>query len=130
MAEGKDQPSPWGQLRNQIYLGSEAFVAGMQRRLSPDKDLSEIPVAQRRPPAKPLNHFARTYRDRDEAIRKAFDSGGYGLKAIQACAGPRYVRLDFPVSLAPSVSAQPCGVRLRLHRPRPPCGPANTAGPQ
>ena len=50
--------------------------------------------------------------------------------ASQACAGHQYVRRGFPVSLAPSVSAQPCGVRLRLHRPRPPCGPANTAGPQ
>lgn len=94
VAEGKHQPSPWGQLRNQIYLGNDAFVASMQRRLSPDKDLSEIPAAQRRPPAKPLNHYARTYRDRDEAIREAFDSGGYGLKAIGEHFGLHYSRVS------------------------------------
>ncbi len=38
-----------------------------------------------------------------------------------ACAGPQYARRDIQVSLAPSVTAQLCDVRLRLHRPRPPC---------
>ena len=94
VAEGKNQPSPWEQLRNQIYLGNETFVNRLQRRLSPDKDLSEIPAAQRRPPAKPLNYYARTCRDRDEAIRKAFASGGYGLKAIGAHFGLHYSRVS------------------------------------
>jgi len=69
-------------LKNQIYLGSEAFVNRMQSRLPPDKDLSEVPAAQRRPPAKPLAYYAGKHRDRNDAIRNAYDSGGYGLKAI------------------------------------------------
>ncbi len=38
-----------------------------------------------------------------------------------ACAGPQYARRDIQVSLAPSVSAHLCDVRLCLHRPRLPC---------
>ena len=94
VAEGKNQPSPWKQLKNQIYLGSEAFVSNLQRRVSPDKDLSEIPAAPRRPVAKPLAHYARQYRNRNDAILKAYDSGAYGLKAIGAYFGLHYSRVS------------------------------------
>jgi putative transposase len=94
VAEGKNQPSPWGQLKNQIYLGSDAFVDKMQSRLSPDKDLSEIPAAQRRPVAKPLDHYVRKSRDRNDAIRRAYESGGYGLKAIGDHFGLHYSRVS------------------------------------
>nr|WP_067298332.1 hypothetical protein [Marinobacterium profundum] len=33
VADGKHQPSPWSQLRNQVYLGSEQFVDEMQKRI-------------------------------------------------------------------------------------------------
>lgn len=82
VADGRNQPSPWQQLRNQIYLGDEQFVSKLQGGLAKDKDLSEIPMAQRRRPAPPLEHFARKYRDRDQAIVMAYQSGGYSLKAI------------------------------------------------
>jgi putative transposase len=54
VAEGRNQPSPWGQLKNQIYLGSEAFVDEMQRKMNTDWRLSEIPKTHRRPVARPL----------------------------------------------------------------------------
>jgi REP element-mobilizing transposase RayT len=94
VAAGKHQPSPWGQLKNQIYLGSEAFVDKMQRRLTPDKDLSEVPAAQRRRAAKTLDHYARQHRDRDKAIQSAYASGGYGLKAIGEHFGLHYSRVS------------------------------------
>ena len=94
VAEGKHQPSPWGQLRNQIYLGSEAFVNRLHGRLSSDKDLSEIPAAQRRPPAKPLAYYTGKYRDRNDAIRHAYASGGYALKAIGEHFGLHYSRVS------------------------------------
>jgi hypothetical protein len=94
VAEGKNQPSPWGQLKNQIYLGSDAFVDKMQSRLSPDKDLSEIPAAQRRPQAKPLDDYARKSQDRNEAILMAYESGGYSLKAIGDHFGLHYSRVS------------------------------------
>jgi REP element-mobilizing transposase RayT len=81
VAEGKDQPSPWGQLTNQVFLGSEHFVSELQARLEAGKDLSEIPVRQRRVPAKPLEVYAAR-NDRDAAIAEAYASGGYSMKEI------------------------------------------------
>ncbi len=43
---GKDQPSLWESLRNQVVLGSEAFAEETLSRLDTDKDLREIPNGQ------------------------------------------------------------------------------------
>lgn len=45
VALGKDQPSPWTQLKNQIYLGTDSLVERIQRQIAADADLSEIPAA-------------------------------------------------------------------------------------
>lgn len=82
VAAGGNQPSPWEQLRNQVYLGSDTFVEQTQMRLDPEKDLQEIPAAQRRPVPKPLHHFSTSGLDRDEAIAAAYASGGYSMKEI------------------------------------------------
>lgn len=82
VAEGKNQPSPWEQLRNQIFLGSEKFVDEVRKHLPQDKDLSEIPKSQKRPAARPLAYYSNNPRDRDEAIFKAYQSGGYSMKQI------------------------------------------------
>jgi REP element-mobilizing transposase RayT len=82
VAEGKNQPSPWEQLRNQVYLGSEAFVERMQAQLDATKDLREIPARQRRALAKPLQHFSADTKNRDESIMAAYASGGYSMKEI------------------------------------------------
>ncbi|ADE13452.1 protein of unknown function DUF1568 [Nitrosococcus halophilus Nc 4] len=94
VSEGKNQPSPWEQLKNQIYLGSESFVEKMQRQLDSEQDLSEVPSAQRRPVAKPLEYFSRKYRDRDTAIVQAYASGGYSMKEIGAHFGLHYSRIS------------------------------------
>jgi hypothetical protein len=58
VAEGKHQPSPWGQLKNQIYLGSEAFVDKMQRRLRPGKNLLIASQAMAGPPFRQITNTA------------------------------------------------------------------------
>jgi putative transposase len=98
VAEGKNQPSPWQQLRNQIYLGDEQFIDKLQAELEQGKDLSEIPVAQRRKPAKSLEYYAQKYRDRNDAIERAYRSGGYTLKAIGDHFGLHYSRVSRIVS--------------------------------
>ncbi|ESQ16350.1 MAG: hypothetical protein N838_26700 [Thiohalocapsa sp. PB-PSB1] len=80
VAAGMGQPAPWEQLEHQVMLGSEEFVDNLRRRLPKDRDLSEVPRAQRRPLAKPLTEYAALYSDRDEAIVAAYASGGYTLK--------------------------------------------------
>jgi len=82
VAEGKNQPSPWEQLRNQVFLGSEEFVNKLQGKIESDKDLSEIPKRQRRKKAKSLEYYAAHTRNRNEAIVTAYSSGGYSMKDI------------------------------------------------
>lgn len=100
VADSRNQPGPWEKLRNQIYLGDERFIGKLQDGLANDKDLSEIPAAQRRRPVQPLNHFARKYRDRDQAIVMAYQSGGYSLKAIGEYFGLHYSRVSRIVAAA------------------------------
>ena len=82
IAEGKNQPSPWSELRNQIYLGGESFVEKMQSIIDSDKELSEIPLSQRRPVPKELDYYKLKFSDRNIAIVNAYKSGGYTLKEI------------------------------------------------
>jgi putative transposase len=89
VAEGKDQPSPWQQLRGQIYLGDEAFVKKLHQRHRPDDRLTEVPRAQRRAPAKPLAHYVRMH-DPKEGMRRAYASGDYTLAQIARHFGVHY----------------------------------------
>lgn len=82
VAEGKNQPSVWESLKNQVYLGNDAFVEKLQNKQSKDTDLSEIPSSQRRAPAKPISHYKAQSKDRDTAIRVAYSIGGYTLKEL------------------------------------------------
>ncbi len=82
VSTGKNQPSPWPALTNQVFLGSDHFVNEVKAQIEDDKDLSEISFAQKKPIAKPLNYYAKHYQNRDEAICAAFESGGYSMKQI------------------------------------------------
>ncbi len=82
--EGMDAPSPWLELKNQIYLGSDAFVERMQKLIDPERPLQEIPRAQRRPLAKSLDSYAVRYADRDRALAEAYRSGAYSMQSIAA----------------------------------------------
>ena len=93
VAEGKDQPGPWEQLKNQIFLGSEVFVANLQRSLAADASLLEIPARQRRPQPQPLAQIAEAH-ERDEAIHQAYAGGGYSLKEIGDHFGLHYSRIS------------------------------------
>ncbi len=94
VAEGKDQPSPWEGLKNQIYLGSEAFVEEMQRKVDGDQRLSEIPKTQRRPVAQPLTWYFMEHKGRDTAIFEAFRSGCYSMREIGDHVGLHYSRIS------------------------------------
>jgi len=94
VAAGKNQTSPWAKLKNQIYLGTDGFVEKMQRKVESAQDLSEVPAAQRRQLAKPLEHYTKKHPDRDEAIRQAYATGGYGMKEIGEHFGLHYSRVS------------------------------------
>ena len=93
VAAGRNQPGPWDGLKNQIFLGSDAFVIEMQGNIRPDAPQHEIPAVQRRPQPKPLSQFAEAHK-RDEAIHRAYASGGYSLKEIGDYFGLHYSRIS------------------------------------
>lgn len=82
VSEGKNQPSPWLLLRNQIYLGSEPFVEEMKSLVDGEKELDEIPSSQRRPTPKTLEAYEAESQNRNEAIIKSYQSGAYTLKEV------------------------------------------------
>jgi len=85
VAEGVQQVSPWPLLKNQIYLGSDKFVARVQAQAQVaqlNDELSEIPKAQRRAIPQSLEGYATNAKSRNEAIVLAYRSGAYTLAEI------------------------------------------------
>ena len=90
VSEGKGQPSPWLNLKNQVFLGGDAFVERTSRMIDNDKDLSDIPATQRRSVPKPLQYYGDNIPDRNTAIISAYKSGGYSMKEIGGYFGLSY----------------------------------------
>lgn len=90
VAEGKNQPSPWKQLKNQIYSGDDDLVDEMQSRMAEDVSLDEIPSIQKHPVAKPLSYYQSLSEDRSEVIYLAVQSGCYSMKARSDYFGLHY----------------------------------------
>ncbi len=74
----------WDQLRGQIYLGSEAWVERMKRGLPTGGHLAEVPRPQRMPEPPALGAICAVHPDRRAAMRAAWATGGYTLRAITA----------------------------------------------
>jgi putative transposase len=91
---GVGLPSLWGELKNQIYLGDDKFVARAQKKISPGDDLSEIPRAHRRAVAKPLAYYEERHQDRNTAMAVAYLSGDYSMKTIAEYFGVHYATVS------------------------------------
>lgn len=91
---GKGLPSPWAQLKNQIYLGDDAFVEDAQCKLDPEQSLKDIPKKQKQAPVKPLDWFESHYRSRDESMALAYLSGHYTLEAVGEHFGVSYATVS------------------------------------
>jgi putative transposase len=91
---GVGLPSLWGELRNQIYLGDDKFVARMQKKIGSRDNLGEIPRAQRRAVAKPLAYYAKRHRAPKTAMAAAYLSGDYSMKAIAEYFGVHYATVS------------------------------------
>jgi REP element-mobilizing transposase RayT len=83
VAEGIEAPSPWHELKGQVFLGDERFVAQMQARLEKNQRADvQIPIAHRRPPAPTLAQIEKQGPDRNRAIAKAHATGAYSYQQI------------------------------------------------
>ena len=71
----------WDQLSGQVFLGSETFIKRMQQ-LADKTTIGEIPRAQRRPLAKPLDYYQNKHGDVKAAMVAAYATGDYSMQAI------------------------------------------------
>ena len=83
VAEGIKAPSPWQDLKGQVFLGDERFVQNMQaladRRQRRDV---QIPKAHRRPAAPALAQIEKRAADRNSAMIQAHATGAYSYQQI------------------------------------------------
>ena len=92
--QGKNQPSPWESLKNQVFLGDEAYVSQIMSNIDQDKDLSEIPTSQRKEKAKELQWYEQQATNRNDAIKLSYESGGYSMKEIGGYYNLHYSRVS------------------------------------
>ncbi|HEU0197843.1 MAG TPA: transposase, partial [Nevskiaceae bacterium] len=92
---GRNQPAPWARLRNQVFLGDDAFVDDMRAHVQQlEGALSEVPRAQRAGRARPLAAYAAEAENRDAAIAAAYASGGYSMREVGEYFGLHYSRVS------------------------------------
>ncbi len=87
---GIKQPSIWGQLNRQIYLGNDDFV---ERMLAMDEKSGEalnVPKVQKCRPAASLEDLDSRYPNRNEAIVAAYATGQYSYHQIARHYGLHY----------------------------------------
>ena len=66
-------------IKKQIFLGDEDFILDLQKYISKDKDLREVPKIQR---AKPISEYVNSTDSREKAIALAYLSGDYTLQQV------------------------------------------------
>ncbi|WP_049721655.1 hypothetical protein [Gilvimarinus polysaccharolyticus] len=92
--EGKNQSSPWEELKNQVYLGSDEFVDDAQAKMNPDQSLLDIPKPQKLSPPRPLEYYVDLYSDRKEGMSAAYRSGHYTLSGVGDAFGVSYATVS------------------------------------
>lgn len=85
--EGRGLPAPWGQLKHQIYLGSDQFVEDTLSNIGDDQELREVPRVQKKAITQPLPYYRDNYLDANEAIAMAYGSGDFTLEQVGAFFG-------------------------------------------
>lgn len=95
VSEGRGQPGPWEELGHQVFLGDEAFIDDMRERIEHlNRPLAEVPRAQRAGRARPISDYEAEADRRDEAIARAYASGGYSMLEIGMHFGLHYSRIS------------------------------------
>ncbi len=93
VADGIGKESIWKNLNRQIYLGNENFIERMQAKMEKEIRDVNIPQAQQRRPAPPLDVIRAAHRDRNEAIVAAYETGEYSYQKIAEHFGLHFIRV-------------------------------------
>lgn len=105
---GVGLPSLWESLRGQIFLGSDSFVKRMQAGIDDQSIISEIPRAQRRPLALPLDEYRDTIADKRVGMAAAYATGDYTMQEIATCFGVHYATVSRAVKRAEHNKMRDC----------------------
>lgn len=89
VAEGVGGELIWRNLKSQVFLGDEDFVARNLKRIGAQEDVN-IPRAQRRPPPPSLEEIERKHGQRNAAMVAAYATGGYSYQQIGAHFGVHF----------------------------------------
>ena len=93
-SQGKNKPSPWLKLKNQVFLGSDEFVEDTLCQISLDQSLNDVPKKQKLKPIKSLDYYLSEYKIRNEAMAKAYLSGHYTLEKVGEHFGVSYATVS------------------------------------
>ena len=107
--------SLWTELRNQVYLGSDDFVAGMQKTIDRETDLTEVPRVQHRSKAKPIAHYQGNFDDPKVAMARAYLTGDYTMKQIADHFGVHYATVSRAVKKAEEQGVTVFRLMILLH---------------
>jgi hypothetical protein len=85
--DGMDHPSPWDDLKGQIFLAPDDYIAHIQTQLSAVRTVREVPRVQRyadRPALGDVlgNRTSMSRAERDRLIYEAYRSWGYSMTSI------------------------------------------------
>lgn len=80
--DGMRAESVWKELKGQIYLGDEDFVERMREKPGERDEDVNIPKAQQRGAAPKLSAIRRQYKNRDDGMQAAYESGAYSYQQI------------------------------------------------
>lgn len=86
--------SIWGDLQNQVFLGSECFFNKKLKKIKVKDSLEDIPSLQKRSVPKSIQYYQKKYKDQERAITEACLSGGYTLKQIGEFYGKHYTAIS------------------------------------
>ena len=85
----------WQSFKNKVYLCNEAFVKEhIDSITNRDIELSEIPKSQRKAKPKVIEYYLKQANNRDDAILRAWNSGGYTQKSIADYFSIHYSRVS------------------------------------
>lgn len=81
VADGRGVASPLDNVRHQLALGDDDFVAQAVHDSAPE-NLRDVSRAQRRALAKPLAYYLQHYTDPKQGMAEAYRSGAYTMREI------------------------------------------------
>ncbi len=80
--QGNGLADPKGQVKNQMFLGSDSFIAEYRQTIEKPEKLSELSKAHKKSLALSLSDYQSRYSQRDEAMANAYLSGAYTMAEI------------------------------------------------